>query len=310
MRIALAITLILSLIAAACGDGTSGSGDRRADDAASAPSPEASATPPYGGDLIARLGVATFPPGFPYRPWEWSPDGRSIVYIGLDYGVYVADAPDFIARRLDAGPAREPRWSPDGKLVAFAIQDEGIAVASPSLTDSAFLVSPAHDDWRSTINLVDRWLGNDTIAYQVHCGTSCALLFEMTIARPDDGPPTLPGTLREVPVVGEGPYPMNAGALFHYSDDGRYVVADYGGWPQVAWYDRETGDRWLLKFEDDPSDSDVMREFVRWAADGSFVYRQATGPDQQSTWFPSSGLPFAGTMWLADPSTRTVTQLP
>jgi hypothetical protein len=273
------------------------------------PEPHDAAETHARGRDLARFEIAVFPQNAPYRPWEWSPDGHAIAYIGRDYGAYVAQAPDFTPRRLDAGPAREPRWSPDGKLIAFAI-DEGIAVASPALADSTFLVSPPDDVWREKINLVDRWLDETTIAYQVHCGTSCALLFELTLARPGDRPPTTPGSLREIPVVSDDPYPANAGALFHYSDDARYVVANYGSWPQVVWYDRATGERWHLKFDDDPPATDVMREFVRWNPDGTFVYRQATGTEQQATWFESSGLPFAGTRWLGIPFTRRVTQLP
>jgi hypothetical protein len=311
MRVVLfSLALLLTAITfVGCDDGGTSSSD--ASDAASTSVAAATVAPPAdAAGVIEQLGVMPVFTNFPYRNYDWSPDGRSIAYIGLDQSLYVADAPDYASRRLAAGPAKEPRWSPDGQLVAFASQDEGIAVASRDLTDDAYLVSPPDDEWRTRINLVDRWIGADTIAYQVHCGTGCALLFELTVARPESGPPTLPGALREVPVLNDAPYPTNAAGGYHYSDDASAIVADYGGWPAVFWYDRETGDRWHIAFDDDPTEPpDVMREFVRWNPDGTFVFRQATGAEQQATWFASSGLAFAGTYWRADPNTRTVVEV-
>ena len=57
-----------------------------------------------------------------------------------------------------------------------------------------------------------------------------------------------------------------------------------------------------------PMPAAVRREFVRWHPAGTFVYRQATGDDEQAPWYASS-LPFAGTYWRADPVTRTVVEV-
>jgi hypothetical protein len=159
--------------------------------------------------------------------------------------------------------------------------------------------------------LVFRWVDDDTIAYQSHCGTGCGLLFELAVARPDEGPPALAGTLSEVPVVSDAAYPMNAGTLFHYSDDGRYVAADVFAPPRIVVYDRDTGERWLLRFDNDPPGVEIFREFVGWRPDGTFVYREAIGDptigeEQRSGWFND---PSSSTRWLADPRTRSRTPL-
>src|SRR5205085_3879199 len=95
-----------------------------------------------------------------------------------------------------------------------------------------------------------------------------------------------------------------AGLEFHYSPDTRYIVADNGGIPSVAWYDRSTDAQWLVAFSDDPTGQELWREFVSWDPDsGSFVYREATRPGGEP------GPPTAWTYWRADPTDHSRTSV-
>jgi len=60
--------------------------------------------------------------------YEWSPDGRSIVYWN-DAGVWIADARRHASRRRFAVQALPGTWSPDGRWFVFA-SERGIEIAS------------------------------------------------------------------------------------------------------------------------------------------------------------------------------------
>jgi hypothetical protein len=74
------------------------------------------------------------------EPVEWSPDGRTVAFIGFGDGqpdVYVAGL-DNVAERVTNDAAREvnPRWSPDGRGLVWQALDEatnqtGVAVRAP-----------------------------------------------------------------------------------------------------------------------------------------------------------------------------------
>jgi hypothetical protein len=256
--------------------------------------------------ILAHLPIAVFPGNVDYVPYDWSPDGKRAVFIGDQRALYIAEAPAFTPQRLADGPASEPRWSPDGKLIAFAQQDDGIEIISPDAIGSTrpWRVSPAGDAWRGRILQIYRWLDDRTIAYDAHCGSGCQLLFEMTVDRPADGSaPQTAGVLRHVPFVWNCAECVNAALAFHYSPDTRYVVAETGTMPALAWYERSSDTQWLLTFDGDPQGVDLRRAFVVWDADSrSFVFREAIVPpgEQPTTW----------TFWRADPETRTRALVP
>jgi len=261
-------------------------------------------------DILGRFSIAVFPSNFGYRPYDWASGGSRVAFIGSDLALYVADAPDYTPQRLADGPASEPRWSPDGKLIAFVEQDEGIELVSTSSTGAGrpVRVSPTDDEWRGRIIQLYRWLDDRTIAYDAHCGSGCQYLFEMTVDRPSDGsPPTNVGTPRHLPLVRTCADCIAAALAFHYSPDGRFIVADGSGWPFVAWYDRATEEQWIVTFSGDPPGyhSALCREFTSWDSDSQgFSYREA--PASTNCIAP----PEIWTYWHVDPHTHIRKQLP
>ena len=62
-------------------------------------------------------------PGYDYQP-DWSPDGRSVVYVSYRSSaleLWLLDLVSGASRQLTTGGAvnLEPRWSPDGRRIAF-----------------------------------------------------------------------------------------------------------------------------------------------------------------------------------------------
>jgi hypothetical protein len=228
-------------------------------------------------DAVTRLPIAPSPSSFSRVSWDVSPDATRIAFIGGGFDVYVAEPPDFEPVRIAAGPAFEPRWSLDGKLVIFGTEDDGLTIARPDEAESAPL--EYDDGWRTQLVRILRWLDEDTVAYEAHCGTGCQHLFEITLDRGDDD--ALPLSAREVkqiPFVRSCDTCVAAGLTFHYSPDGRFVVANHGGMPSVAWDERATGQQWLVAFEDDPQGVELYRQFAAWDEDSrAFVYREAIG---------------------------------
>lgn len=266
------------------------------------PAPDASAR-----DRVVR-GLRVAPFASNYVPYDWSPDGRRIAFIGDERALYIAEAPAFMPFRLADGSASEPRWSPDGKLIAFAQQDDGIELISPDGIGSTrpMRASPPDDAWRGRIVQIYRWLDDRTIAYDAHCGSGCQMLFEMTVERPAEGSaPRTAGVVRQVPFVRTCAGCGVAGLAFHYSPDATSIVADIGTMPSLAWYDRASESQWVVVFDDDPPGTEIFREFVSWDADSrSFVYRESIGVS------PFADPPPQWTYWRADPASRTRLPIP
>ncbi|MGH9245677.1 MAG: S9 family peptidase [Acidimicrobiales bacterium] len=78
--------------------------------------PPPSAAPSYGGGAF-----------------DWTPDGRGLVYSGADGAVWLAPAtggrPRLVADEHTNGPAGAPAVSPDGTRVAYVIDQHHVAVA-------------------------------------------------------------------------------------------------------------------------------------------------------------------------------------
>jgi hypothetical protein len=289
--------LALVAVLAACGE--TASYDQR--EAAESAATTALATKPVGSaaqQAVGRLPIAEVAPNFAQRAWDVSPDGESVAFIGDGLHLYIAERPGFEPRKLADGPASEPRWSPDGRVIAYSAVDQGLRAVTPD-GGRAVELSPDDDLWRTRIVRVLRWVDDTTLAYEAHCGTGCQHLFEMTIERGDEGLPAGAGEPVQVPFVLSCDGCVVAGLAFHYSPDGRYIAADYGGTPSVAWYDRSTGEQWLVRFDDDGPD--VMREFHAWHDAGpAFRYREAP--------LPANGADISETVWhcwRVDPEHRT-----
>ena len=86
-----------------------------------------------GSQMRRLLETARSDPAIPYElgsPPGWSPDGRSIAFVGKrddgNVDVYVVGADGHGQRRLTRHPAVEgnPAWSPDGRTIAFTRQGE------------------------------------------------------------------------------------------------------------------------------------------------------------------------------------------
>jgi hypothetical protein len=272
------------------------------------PTPDAAAR----ARIVQGLPVAPFASNFDYVPYDWSPDGRRIAFIGDGLALYIAEPPAYTPQLLAGGPASEPRWSPDGKIIAFdaggveSNTGDGIDVVSPDSIGGrvAQRVSPADDEWRGRIVQVYRWLDDRTIAYDVHCG--CQMLFEMTVDRPADGSaPSTAGVVRQVPFVRTCADCITAALAFHYSPDGRYVVADTGTQPSLASYERAGDTQWLVVCGDDAPGAEIFRQFVSWDADSrTFVYREVIGTS------PFADPPPLWTYWRADPATHVREPIP
>lgn len=221
-----------------------------------------------------------------------------MAFVGDGRDLYLAPEPDFTPRRLAGGPVEEPRWSPDGQFIVFNAEFEGLYVIGAG-GGAAVRLSPQEDEWRTRIVRVHGWIDDRTIGYEAHCGTGCQFLFELTVERSGDVP--VAASLSRILFVRTVPGTIGAGLAFHYSPDFRTIAADYGGTQHVAWYDRETGEQWLLTFDDDRPGVELMREFAGWDEDSAtFLYREAVGTPNE----PVSSAPDL-TCWRADPRTRT-----
>ena len=83
-------------------------------------------------------------PGYDYQP-DWSPDGRSVVYVSYRSSaleLWLLDLVSGASRQLTTGGAvnLEPRWSPDGRRIAFVSTsyNKHFHIFIAPLTDSAF----------------------------------------------------------------------------------------------------------------------------------------------------------------------------
>jgi hypothetical protein len=261
----------------------------------------ATATATY--DAVTRLPIAPSASNFAQTSWDVSPDATRVAFIGGGYDLYVAEAPDFEPVWLAAGPAFEPRWSPDGQLIIFGRPDDGLNIARPDEGESTPL--EYDDGWRTQVVRILRWLDDDTVAYEVHCSTSCQHLFEITLDRDDDALLLRASQVKQIPLVRTCDGCVTAGRSFHYSPDGRYIVANYGGMPSIAWYERSSKEQWLVQFDDDPRGVELFREFVAWDEDSrTFIYREIVGKPGELITEGS-----AWTCWRADPEERSVTDV-
>jgi len=256
-------------------------------------------------DVQSDLPIARVRESEGLRAYDWTADGNRIAYVTAEGALYVAQAPEFASMMVDAGPAAEPRWSPDGSTIAFARQDEGIFAVPKDGAQPAVNVSPVDDIWASRIYRVYRWIDASTIAYDVHLGTGSNALYELTLHRGDEGTVIERATeLRQVPFPRTCGGCMVAAMRYHYAPDAQSIVADYGGMPSVAWYDRRTGEQWLVSFDSDPDGVEIRRWFVEWFQDGSFAYREAMGTSGSRGGFPP-GVPQTWTLWRGDPRDRS-----
>lgn len=153
----------------------------------------------------------------------WSPDGKSLAYIGPDVGLVVVRAPDFVPTAVYSRPFGAPLWSPDGESIASAAgsqrEVDGSTYQVVTLVGVAPDGSVARDllpGWQAAINGPSfakqpvGWLDEHTLAFGAHCGTECAMLYAIDVAS---------GKLLDLSVYGPA---------FHVEPGRRWAVAQSG----------------------------------------------------------------------------------
>ena len=187
--------------------------------------------PPGLAPDVALVGII---PAGPVRVAAWSPDGTHLAYAvanpetGAFQGLEVRSLPDFCLEGRWVIPGIfDLTWTPGARAVLFVF-DRGD-------TSSIGLARLGEADWHDLLpggkavlavslgkNFVD-WLGEDILAFRVHCGTGCETLYALDIA-----------TGKLTPLVNEwsspdAPYANVFATVYLFSPDQRWLAATSWG---------------------------------------------------------------------------------
>jgi len=187
--------------------------------------------PPGLAPDVSFVGII---PAGPVRVAAWSPDGTHLAYAvanpetGAFQGLEVRSLPDF---RLEGrwavrGIFGDLTWTPDGQAVLFVFNRDD--------TSSIGLARLGEAEWRDLLGDKARlavsvgkdfveWLGENVLAFRVHCGTGCETLYSLDIAT---------GDLRPlVNAWGEpnAPYADIFATVYVFSPDHRWLAATSWG---------------------------------------------------------------------------------
>jgi dipeptidyl aminopeptidase/acylaminoacyl peptidase len=85
-----------------------------------------------GAELVVTADPAVTPAAaYGGGAFDWTPDGRSLVYASTDGSLYLIDASGGPVRRIvEHGPVAAPAVAPDGRRVAYLVDSHHVAIAS------------------------------------------------------------------------------------------------------------------------------------------------------------------------------------